>query len=80
MPELAQRLSNVKVSPSAAMTAKAREMRAKGVNVHQTGLVAPDTRDGPRERLVASPKGMVVVMAPMGTSNTGGKKRKAALV
>src|SRR6478609_3543191 len=30
MPELAQRLSNVKVSPSAAMTAKAREMRAQG--------------------------------------------------
>ena len=42
MPELAQRLSNVKVSPSAAMTAKAREMRAKGVNVISLANGEPD--------------------------------------
>ena len=42
MPELAQRLSNVKVSPSAAMTAKAREMRAKGIDVISLANGEPD--------------------------------------
>ena len=42
MPQLAQRLSNVQVSPSAAMTAKAREMRAKGINVISLANGEPD--------------------------------------
>ncbi len=42
MPELAQRLSNVQVSPSAAMTAKAREMRAQGVPVISLANGEPD--------------------------------------
>src|SRR4051795_4249174 len=42
MPELARRLSNVQVSPSAAQTAKAREMRARGIPVISLANGEPD--------------------------------------
>jgi aspartate aminotransferase len=42
MPELAQRLATIQVSPSAAMTAKAREMRARGVPVISLANGEPD--------------------------------------
>ena len=55
MPELAQRLSNVKVSPSAAMTAKAREMRAKGIDVISLANGEPDFAS-PRHAIEAAYK------------------------
>ncbi|TCZ59760.1 pyridoxal phosphate-dependent aminotransferase [Roseicella aquatilis] len=42
MPELAQRLANVQVSPSAAMTAKARAMREQGIDVISLANGEPD--------------------------------------
>ncbi|MBK1656952.1 pyridoxal phosphate-dependent aminotransferase [Paracraurococcus ruber] len=42
MPELAGRLADVRVSPSAAMTAKAREMRARGIDVISLSNGEPD--------------------------------------
>jgi aspartate aminotransferase len=42
VPDLARRLADVKVSPSAAMTAKAREMRARGVAVISLANGEPD--------------------------------------
>ena len=42
MPDLAKRLQNVQISPSAAMTAKAREMRARGINVISLANGEPD--------------------------------------
>ncbi|MFZ4407922.1 MAG: pyridoxal phosphate-dependent aminotransferase [Paracraurococcus sp.] len=42
MPDLAHRLSNVRVSPSAAMAGKAREMRARGIDVISLANGEPD--------------------------------------
>src|SRR5689334_8373414 len=42
MPELARRLADVKVSASAAMTQRAREMRARGISVISLANGEPD--------------------------------------
>jgi len=47
MPALAQRLANVQVSPSAAQTARAREMRARGIPVISLANGEPDFASPP---------------------------------
>jgi aspartate aminotransferase len=55
MPDLAQRLADVKVSASAAMTARARDMRAQGIEVISLSNGEPDSPT-PRHAIEAAYK------------------------
>ncbi|MFN9941999.1 MAG: aminotransferase class I/II-fold pyridoxal phosphate-dependent enzyme, partial [bacterium] len=55
MPNLAQRLADVKVSASAAMTARARDMRAQGIEVISLSNGEPDSPT-PRHAIEAAYK------------------------
>ncbi|MBX9701332.1 MAG: aspartate transaminase, partial [Acetobacteraceae bacterium] len=55
MPSLARRLSDVKVSASAAMTARARDLRAQGIQVISLSNGEPDSPT-PRHAIEAAYK------------------------